>query len=79
MMSRLIVKNLPSYLTPDGLRKHLVQNGTPLGIITDIKISHKSDGTSRLFGFAGFETEQVNEPGTGLTRLVPTRRELALR
>ena len=59
MMSRLIVKNLPSYLTPDGLRKHLVQNGTPLGIITDIKISHKSDGTSRLFGFAGFETEQV--------------------
>ena len=57
-MSRLIVKNLPSYLTPDGLRKHFAQNGAPPGTITDIKISHKPDGTSRRFGFVGFKTDK---------------------
>ncbi|KIJ64334.1 hypothetical protein HYDPIDRAFT_112328 [Hydnomerulius pinastri MD-312] len=57
-MSRLIVKNLPPYLTPDRLRKHFEQKGAPGGTITDIKISHKPDGTSRRFGFVGFKTEQ---------------------
>ena len=57
-MSRLIIKNLPSYLTPDGLRKHFAQNGAPPGTITDLKISHKRDGTSRRFGFVGFKTEK---------------------
>ncbi|KAL4077970.1 hypothetical protein J3A83DRAFT_4218429 [Scleroderma citrinum] len=57
-MSRLIVKNLPPYLTPDGLRKHFAQNGAPSGTITDIKISHKPDGTSRRFGFVGFKTDK---------------------
>ncbi|KAF9221790.1 hypothetical protein BS17DRAFT_710679 [Gyrodon lividus] len=57
-MSRLIVKNLPPYLTPDRLRKHFEQNGAPAGTITDYKIAHKSDGTSRCFGFIGFKTDQ---------------------
>ncbi|KIJ13743.1 hypothetical protein PAXINDRAFT_170284, partial [Paxillus involutus ATCC 200175] len=57
-MSRLIVKNLPPYLTPDRFRKHLEQNGAPGGTITDLKIAHKPDGTSRRFGFVGFKTDQ---------------------
>jgi hypothetical protein len=57
-MSRLIVKNLPAYLTPDRLRKHFEQNGAPPGTITDVKISLKQDGTSRRFGFVGFKTNQ---------------------
>ncbi|KAG2125739.1 hypothetical protein DEU56DRAFT_873032 [Suillus clintonianus] len=57
-MSRLIVKNLPAYLTPDRLRKHFEQRGAPSGTITDVKISMKQDGTSRRFGFVGFKTDQ---------------------
>ncbi|KAG1861131.1 hypothetical protein DFJ58DRAFT_777779 [Suillus subalutaceus] len=57
-MSRLIVKNLPAYLTPDRLRKHFEQQGAPSGTITDVKISLKQDGTSRRFGFVGFKTDQ---------------------
>ncbi|KAG1767362.1 hypothetical protein EV702DRAFT_1203736 [Suillus placidus] len=57
-MSRLIVKNLPTYLTPDRLRKHFEQQGAPSGTITDVKISLKQDGTSRRFGFVGFKTDQ---------------------
>ncbi|KAG6336749.1 hypothetical protein ID866_2354 [Astraeus odoratus] len=57
-MSRLIVKNLPPYLTPEGLRKHFLQKGAPPGTITDLKISHKPDGTSRRFGFVGFKTDE---------------------
>ncbi|KAG2129499.1 hypothetical protein DEU56DRAFT_956732 [Suillus clintonianus] len=57
-MSRLIVKNLPAYLTPDRLRKHFEQQGAPSGTITDVKISMKQDGTSRRFGFVGFKTDQ---------------------
>ena len=56
-MSRLIVKNLPTYLTPDRLRKHFGQTGAPPGTITDVKISLKPDGTSRRFGFVGFKTD----------------------
>lgn len=57
-MSRLIVKNLPAYLTPDRLRKHFEQQGAPPGTITDVKVSLKQDGTSRRFGFVGFKTDQ---------------------
>ncbi|EIW74821.1 RNA-binding domain-containing protein [Coniophora puteana RWD-64-598 SS2] len=56
-MSRLIVKNLPTYLTPDRLRKHFEQKGAPAGTITDVKVSFKPDGTSRRFGFVGFKSE----------------------
>lgn len=57
-MSRLIIKNLPVYLTPDRLREHFQQRGSPTGTITDVKISLKQDGTSRRFGFVGFKSDQ---------------------
>ena len=57
-MSRLIVKNLPSYVTPARLREHFEQKGCPNGTITDFKVALKSDGTSRRFGFVGYKTEQ---------------------
>ncbi|KAL1692422.1 hypothetical protein GGG16DRAFT_51413 [Schizophyllum commune] len=57
-MSRLIVKNLPSYVTPDRLRKHFEQKGAPDGVLTDVKVAMKQDGTSRRFGFVGYKTEQ---------------------
>ncbi|KAF9261016.1 RNA-binding domain-containing protein [Marasmius fiardii PR-910] len=57
-MSRLIVKNLPSYVTPEQLQKHFTQKGGPAGTLTDVKVPHKRDGTSRRFGFVGYKTEQ---------------------
>jgi multiple RNA-binding domain-containing protein 1 len=56
-MSRLIVKNLPPYVTPARLREHFSQKGSPGGTITDIKVSQKPDGTSRRFGFVGFKSD----------------------
>lgn len=56
-MSRLIVKNLPSYVTPDQLRKHFQQKDAPEGTLTDVKVAFKRDGTSRRFGFVGFKTD----------------------
>ncbi|KAF4623126.1 hypothetical protein D9613_002318 [Agrocybe pediades] len=56
-MSRLIVKNLPTYVTPARLREHF-EKGGPGGTITDVKVSSKSDGTSRRFGFIGFKTNE---------------------
>jgi len=71
-MSRLIVKNLPSSLTPDALRKHFTgqasKNATSTSsssfknfTLTDVKITYKPDGTSRRFGFVGFKTEKEAE------------------
>ncbi|KAF8916989.1 hypothetical protein CPB85DRAFT_1481797 [Mucidula mucida] len=57
-MSRLIVKNLPAYITPEQLRKHFEQAGRPDGTPTDVKVAHKQDGTSRRFGFVGFKTDE---------------------
>ena len=57
-MSRLIVKNLPTYVTPARLREHFQQKGCPAGTLTDVKVSLKQDGTSRRFGFIGYKTEQ---------------------
>ncbi|TEB23078.1 RNA-binding domain-containing protein [Coprinellus micaceus] len=56
MSTRLIVKNLPPYCTPDRLKQHFQQKGAPGGTITDAKVSFKPDGTSRRFGFVGFKT-----------------------
>lgn len=56
-MSRLIVKNLPSYVTPARLRDHFEQKGCPIGTITDFKVALKPDGNSRRFGFIGYKTE----------------------
>jgi multiple RNA-binding domain-containing protein 1 len=57
-MSRLIIKNLPTYVTPAKLREHFEQKGGPGGTLTDVKVSSKPDGTSRRFGFVGFKSEQ---------------------
>ncbi|KAF8870174.1 hypothetical protein BD779DRAFT_1581736 [Infundibulicybe gibba] len=57
-MSRLIIKNLPSYVTPDRLRAHFEQEAGPGGILTDVKVPRKQDGTSRRFGFVGYKTNQ---------------------
>lgn len=57
-MSRLIVKNLPSYVTPAKLREHFEQKKGPGGTLTDVKVSSKPDGTSRRFGFVGYKSDQ---------------------
>ena len=57
-MSRLIVKNLPAYLTQDGLRAHFAATDGPGGTITDATVRLKPDGTSRRFGFVGYKTEE---------------------
>ena len=56
-MSRLIVKNVPTYLTPERLKSHFTQPKGPGGIVTDVKVALKQDGTSRRFGFIGYKTE----------------------
>jgi multiple RNA-binding domain-containing protein 1 len=56
-MSRLIVKNLPAYLTQERLREHFESKEGPGGTLTDVKVLQKSDGTSRRFGFIGYKTE----------------------
>lgn len=52
--SRLIVKNLPSYLSDVRLREHFAAKGT----VTDVKLMRKPDGSSRKFGFVGFRSEE---------------------
>ncbi|CEH17141.1 RNA-binding protein (RRM superfamily) [Ceraceosorus bombacis] len=54
-MSRLIIKNLPSYLSEARLKDHFSTRGN----VTDVKLVRKSDGTSRRFGFIGFKDEQA--------------------
>ncbi|KIP06573.1 hypothetical protein PHLGIDRAFT_106837 [Phlebiopsis gigantea 11061_1 CR5-6] len=56
-MSRLIVKNLPAYLTQQQLREHFSSPSGPGGTLTDAKVVLKPDGTSRRFGFVGYKTE----------------------
>ncbi|KAI0053501.1 RNA-binding domain-containing protein [Auriscalpium vulgare] len=56
-MSRLIIKNLPAYITPVRLKDHFNQKDGPGGTITDLKVALKQDGTSRRFGFVGYKTE----------------------
>ena len=56
-MSRLIVKNLPAYLTQDKLRAHFEDKNGPGGTLTDVKVVFSPDGTSRRFGFVGFKTD----------------------
>lgn len=57
-MSRLIIKNLPSYVTPVRLREHFEQKGSPGGTLTDVKVALQQNGTSRRFGFVGFKTDE---------------------
>ncbi|KAL4248789.1 Multiple RNA-binding domain-containing protein 1 [Abortiporus biennis] len=60
-MSRLIVKNLPAYLTQSRLREHFESKDGPGGTLTDVKVVLKPDGTSRRFGFIGFKTDAEAE------------------
>ena len=60
-MSRLIVKNLPAYLTQERLREHFESKDGPGGTLTDVKVVLKPDGTSRRFGFVGYKTEAEAE------------------
>ncbi|KAF5353507.1 hypothetical protein D9756_007972 [Leucocoprinus leucothites] len=57
-MSRLMIKNLPAYVTPVRLRQHFEQKGCPPGTLTDVKVAFKSDGISRRFGFVGYKTDE---------------------
>ena len=57
LMSRLIVKNIPSYITPTLLKEHFSQPKGPHGTITDVKVILKQDGSARRFGFVGFKTD----------------------
>lgn len=59
-MSRLIVKNLPTYITPERLREHFEKGGqgAPGGTLTDFKVARRHDGTARRFGFVGYKTEE---------------------
>ncbi|EJT97112.1 hypothetical protein DACRYDRAFT_72431 [Dacryopinax primogenitus] len=64
-MSRLIVKNLPVYITDQRLRDHFSQqpfisrHAGPGGYtLTDARIARKPDGTSRKFGFVGYKTRE---------------------
>jgi RNA recognition motif-containing protein len=60
-MSRLIIKNVPAYLTSERLKSHFTQPKGPGGTITDVKVALKQDGTSRRFGFIGYKTEAEAE------------------
>ncbi|KAK0532014.1 Multiple RNA-binding domain-containing protein 1 [Tilletia horrida] len=52
-MSRLIVKNLPTYLDDAALKAHFSARGH----VTDVKLMRRPDGTSRRFGFVGYSSE----------------------
>jgi len=56
-MSRLIVKNLPAYLTQSRLREHFESKDGPGGTLTDVKVVLKPDGISRRFGFIGYKSD----------------------
>ena len=60
-MSRLIIKNLPSYITPAHLKDHLSQRDGPGGTLTDVKVAQKQDGTSRRFAFVGYKSNEEAE------------------
>ncbi|RUP46895.1 hypothetical protein BC936DRAFT_146406 [Jimgerdemannia flammicorona] len=53
-MSRLIVKNLPKYLTDERLREHFASQGD----VTDAKLMKTSQGVSRRFAYIGYRTEK---------------------
>lgn len=48
------MKNLPSYISDQRLKEHFSSQG---GTITDVKLVHRPDGTSRRFAFIGFKTD----------------------
>ena len=53
--SRVIVKNIPKYATPEMVKKHFSK--LPRVNITDVKIMKTPGGISRCFCFVGFHSE----------------------
>ncbi|KAG2090379.1 uncharacterized protein F5147DRAFT_724782 [Suillus discolor] len=64
MTSCLIVKNLPTYLTPDCLGTYSVQQlqGAPSGTITDVKskTAHRIDSVSGWFDRTFIGSTRIN-------------------
>ncbi|CEP22713.1 MRD1 [Cyberlindnera jadinii] len=56
-MSRIIVKNLPKYITEERLQEHFSKKGQ----VTDVKLRKNSKGESRRFAFIGFKSDQDAE------------------
>jgi multiple RNA-binding domain-containing protein 1 len=53
--SRVLVKNLPKYITQERLKSHFGINGRT---ITDVKLVKTKDGKSRRFAYIGFKTNE---------------------
>ncbi|EJD05148.1 uncharacterized protein FOMMEDRAFT_18782 [Fomitiporia mediterranea MF3/22] len=64
-MSRLIIKNLPPYITPPLLKQHFSQKDGPGGTLTDVQVAQTPDGRSRRFGFVGYKTEEEARKARG--------------
>lgn len=56
-MSRLIVKNLPNKVTPEGLKEIFSEKGE----VTDIQLKYTKNGKFRNFAFIGYRNEQQAE------------------
>ncbi|KAG8796951.1 Multiple RNA-binding domain-containing protein 1, partial [Serendipita sp. 400] len=67
-LSRIIVKNLPTYITEPTLRHHFSsqpsssstssKTTTSTPELTDVKIVHKKDGSTRRIAFIGYKSEE---------------------
>jgi multiple RNA-binding domain-containing protein 1 len=53
--SRVLVKNLPKYITQERLKSHFGIDGRT---ITDVKLVKTKDGKSRRFAYIGFKTNE---------------------
>ena len=63
-MSRIIIKNLPSYVTQAKLRSHLEDKGPKAqskSTLTDVQLPSAKDGSSRRFAFVGYKSEKEAE------------------
>ncbi|KAG8812767.1 Multiple RNA-binding domain-containing protein 1 [Serendipita sp. 399] len=64
LLSRIIVKNLPTYITEPLLRKHFSSQSTTATAtsvtpeLTDVRIVHKKDGSTRRIAFIGYKSEE---------------------
>ena len=55
MSTRLVVKNLPSWITEEKLREYFEQKGN----LTDCSLKYTSKGKSRRFAFIGYATQEA--------------------
>ncbi|ONH68089.1 Multiple RNA-binding domain-containing protein 1 [Cyberlindnera fabianii] len=56
-MSRIIVKNIPKYVTEDRLKQHFAKKGD----VTDVKLRTNNKGESRRFAFIGYRRDEDAE------------------